>query len=84
MQVTIYSQPNCHYCNAAKTLLDWNGISYVEIDKSDILKHPHKHEVLLKNSPLPQIFINDEHIGNYQQLVEYISQGKLFKGVKHE
>ena len=84
MQITIYTQPNCPYCDAAKTLLDWNGVSFVEIDITDTSKHLHEHEVLLKNSPLPQIFINDEHIGNYQQLVEYISQGKLYKGVKHE
>ena len=76
MQITIYTQPNCPYCDAAKTLLDWNEISYVEIDVTDTSKRPNNHAELFENSPLPQIFINDEHIGTYQQLVEFISQGK--------
>lgn len=76
MQITIYTQPNCPYCDAAKTLLDWNEISYVEIDVTDISKRPNNHAELFDNSPLPQVLINDEHIGSYQQLVEFISQGK--------
>jgi len=76
MQITIYTQPNCPYCDAAKTLLNWNEISYVEIDVINTTKRPHNITELFKGSPLPQIFINDEHIGTYQQLVEFISQGK--------
>ncbi|QMU61303.1 MAG: glutaredoxin [Gammaproteobacteria bacterium] len=76
MQITIYTQPSCPYCDAAKTLLDWNEISYVEINVTSTTKHPHDTTELFKDSPLPKIFINDEHIGSYQQLVEFISQGK--------
>ncbi len=76
MQITIYTQSNCHYCDATKTLLDWHDINYKEFDVTDIPKHPDKHAELFEKSPLPHVFINDKHIGSYQQLVEFISQGK--------
>ncbi len=76
MQITIYTQSNCHYCDAAITLLDWHDISYKEIDVTNLSKLPDRHAELFENSSLPRVFINDKYIGSYQQLVEFISQRK--------
>lgn len=76
-EVTIYTSPNCPYCDAAKSLLNWNEIDYVEIDVTKLPKHSSEETVLFENEDMPKIFINDELIGSYQQLVELIAQGKL-------
>lgn len=76
-KIAIYTQPNCPYCDAAKSLLDWNEFNYTEIDVSKLSKHANKNTVLFQDEDLPQIFIDDEHIGSYQQLVEFIAQRKL-------
>jgi glutaredoxin 3 len=76
-EVTIYSKPNCPYCSAAKSLLDWNEIDYVEIDVSKLPKHSSKDSILFEDGNMPIIFIDDNHIGGYQHLVELIAQGKL-------
>lgn len=76
-EVTLYTKPDCPYCGAAKSLLDWNGIDYVEIDIARLPKHSSKDSVLFENGNMPIIFIDDNHIGSYQQLVELIAQGKL-------
>ena len=76
-EITIYTNPNCHYCEAAKSLLDWNEIDYIEIDTTKLPERSSKDTVLFEGEDMPRIFIDDELIGSYQQLVELIAQGKL-------
>ena len=76
-KVTLYTNPNCPYCDAAKTLLDWNEIEYVEADATKLSKNSSKDTVLFKDEDMPKIFFDDELIGSYQQLVELIALGKL-------
>ena len=83
MKIVIYSKNNCVYCTKAKNLVKNLGLDYEEkmmesfesVDKmlEDIGKQVRQ---------MPQIKINDELIGGYNQLVEYFEkQGKVnFKG----
>ena len=85
MTITIYSKNNCIYCNKAKTLLKNLGLEYEEKSlEKDFGSDPSKLiEDIGKNvRQMPQIKIDGELIGGYNQLVEYFNeQGKVnFKG----
>ena len=85
MTITVYSKNNCVYCNKAKTLLKNLGLEYEEKSlEKDFDSDPSKLiEDIGKNvRQMPQIKIDGELIGGYNQLVEHFNeQGKVnFKG----
>jgi len=85
MTITIYSKNNCIYCNKAKTLLKNLGLEYEEKSlEKDFGSDPSKLiEDIGKNvRQMPQIKIDGELIGGYNQLVEHFNeQDKVnFKG----
>ena len=68
MEVIVYSKPACGYCVMAKNLLKSKGIEYEEryLDNPQaiqdfITEHPNKRS-------MPQIFIDGEHVGGFDQL----------------
>lgn len=74
--ITIYTTPSCPYCLAAKELLKRKGIDFREIDVSDDAEF----DVLFRRTgwkTVPQIFIGEEMIGGFQELVRLDSEGKL-------
>ena len=85
MTIIVYSKNNCVYCNKAKTLLKNLGLEYEEKSlEKDFGSDPSKLiEDIGKNvRQMPQIKIDGELIGGYNQLVEHFNeQGKVnFKG----
>ena len=85
MTITIYSKNNCVYCSKAKALIKGLGLEYEEKSlEKDFGGDPSKLiEDIGKNvRAMPQIKIDDELIGGYNQLVEYFEkQNKVnFKG----
>ena len=85
MTIIIYSKTNCVYCTKAKNLVKNLGLDYTEKSlEKDFGSDPSKMlEDIGKNvRQMPQIKIDDELIGGYNQLVEYFEkQGKVnFKG----
>jgi glutaredoxin 3 len=76
--IIIYSAQNCGYCTRAKELLTHKGVSYTEI-RIDL--DPAKREEMLQRAngkrTVPQIFINDQHIGGYDDLAALELSGKL-------
>ena len=85
MKIVIYSKNNCIYCSKAKTLVTNLGLEYEEKSlEKDFGSDPIKLiEDIGKNvRAMPQIKIDDELVGGYNQLVEYFEkQGKVnFKG----
>jgi len=81
MTITIYSKNNCVYCNKAKTLLKNLGLEYEEKSlEKDFGSDPSKLiEDIGKNvRQMPQIKIDGELIGGYNQLVEHFNEkGKV-------
>ena len=83
MQITIYSKNNCVYCTKAKNLVKNLGLDYTEKRLEEFESVEKMLEDIGKNvRQMPQIKIDDELIGGYNQLVEYFEkQGKVnFKG----
>jgi len=85
MTITIYSKNNCVYCSKAKALIKGLGLEYEEKSlEKDFGGDPSKLiEDIGKNvRAMPQIKIDGELIGGYNQLVEHFEkQNKVnFKG----
>ena len=81
--VTIYMGPRCNFCDAAKRLLQRNNIPYKEIN---IALDEDKREEMLKKSngkrTIPQIFIEDYHVGGYVELRALENKGELDNLIK--
>ena len=83
MTITIYSKNNCIYCNKAKALVKNLGLEYEEKKLESFDSPQAMLEDIGKNvRQMPQIKIDGELIGGYNQLVEYFNEkGKVnFKG----
>lgn len=69
MNAVIYTIPTCPWCIKAKSLLNQKGISYQEhIVNDKIMKDLVKRT---GQKTVPQIFINNQFIGGYDNLVQY-------------
>ena len=75
--VVMYSTPWCGYCAAAKELLRSKGVEFedINVDTDAALRQ----EMMDKSSgnTVPQIFINNEPVGGYTDIVALEEQGKL-------
>ncbi len=81
--ITVYSKPNCLYCEKAKYLLKSLGLQYEEKTVTKDLSVEELYKVLDKQvRTIPQIVIDKNHIGGYNELKEYfINEGKInYKG----
>jgi len=85
MKIVLYSKSNCVYCNKAKSLLKNLGLTYEEktLEKDfnyDVEKLV--EDIGKKVRTMPQIKIDNELIGGYNQLVEFFAdKGQVnFKG----
>ena len=77
-QIIIYSKDNCGYCVKAKSLLNNLGLTYTEKKIENFLTKEALYEELGKQvRSMPQIKINGELIGGYNQLIEYLMDKKL-------
>jgi glutaredoxin 3 len=68
-KVEVYSSAHCPYCVMAKQLLDRKGIDYKEIR---VDKDASKRQEMMTKSrqrTVPQIFINNEAVGGYTDLL---------------
>ena len=81
--VTVYMGPMCGYCDAAKRLLNKKNIPYKEIN---IAFEEEKMNKMIKKSngkrTIPQIFIEDFHVGGYEELRALESKNELDNLVK--
>ena len=81
--VTVYKGPMCAFCDAAKRLLTKKNIPYKEIN---IALDEVKREEMLKKSngkrTIPQIFIEDFHVGGYVELRALEKKGELLNLIK--
>tara|TARA_B100000700_G_scaffold268720_1_gene309581 strand:+ start:488 stop:742 length:255 start_codon:yes stop_codon:yes gene_type:complete len=78
MKVTIYSTAMCPFCDRAKMLLQKRNIEYTELKVDQDVKL--FEEMLALSSgrrSVPQIFIDDRHIGGYDDLVDFDMEGGL-------
>lgn len=77
-KIEVYSTAICPYCVAAKNLLKSRGLEWTEVRiDTDVTER----EAMLTRSggrrSVPQIFVNDQHVGGYDDLVAADRSGKL-------
>jgi glutaredoxin 3 len=77
-KVEIYTWSSCPFCIRAKALLDQKGANYSEysIDGDDDARARMAKRANGRRS-LPQIFINDQHIGGCDDIYALEFQGQL-------
>lgn len=77
-KVEIYTWSTCPFCIRAKNLLKKKGIDYIEycIDGDEIARDQMANRANGRSS-LPQIFIDDVHVGGCDDIYGLESQGKL-------
>ncbi len=76
--IEIYTSPFCGYCHAAKRLLKDKGAAFTEID---VIAHPDRKPEMINRAKggrtVPQIFIDDRHIGGSDDLHALDRRGGL-------
>ena len=76
--IEIYTSSTCGYCKQAKKLLESKNVSYSE---KVVDADPEAIAEAVKRSggkrTVPQIFINEQHVGGYDELFELDKNGKL-------
>ncbi|MGL9717844.1 MAG: glutaredoxin 3 [Wolbachia sp.] len=76
-KVVIYIKQHCPFCKRAKELLDKKGVKYEEIDV--LTNSDSFNEIKSKYNvkTVPQIFIDNKHIGGCDKLMNLEREGKL-------
>lgn len=77
-KIEIYTSPWCGYCAMAKKLLGNKGVEFVEFD---VTSEPGKRAEMAQRAnggrTVPQIFIDDRHVGGCNELYALEADGKL-------
>ena len=77
-KIEVYSGDFCPYCVRAKSLLKKRGLSFAEYN---VQQEPDKRAEMMKRSiggrSIPQIFINDKHVGGCDDLYAIDKKGQL-------
>ena len=68
MQIELFTGPGCSYCESAKALLRHHALTFTERDVSVPAVLAEFRERLPRVRSIPQIFIDGEHIGGYEDL----------------
>lgn len=80
MKIEIYTKDKCTYCIQAKKLIESKGWSYTEnyIDDStrDLLIEELTTRIGSTPRTVPQIFIDDQLVGGYTELVKWVKDNK--------
>ena len=77
-KVEIYTGASCGYCMRALRLLDSKNITYEQIDTS--MNSAHRADMRSRSGgrhTVPQIFIDNEHIGDCEELFGLENAGNL-------
>jgi glutaredoxin 3 len=79
-KVIMYCTEVCPYCVRAEHLLKRKGIQ--DIDKIRIDLHPEQRDEMVQRTgrrTVPQIYINGEHVGGYDDMAALDQAGELDK-----
>jgi glutaredoxin 3 len=76
-KVVIYTTSYCPYCFGAKALLRSKNVEFEEIDVTDDLARRAEMERLSARRTVPQIFIDNQPIGGYDEARRLDAAGEL-------
>ena len=71
MNIIIYTQDSCGYCDAAKKEFDRRGWDYTTHNIKDEDNKQALLELLPDVKTVPQIWIGNKHIGGYYDLITW-------------
>ena len=78
VKVEVYSSMLCGFCYRAKKLLEQKGVAFTDID---VMANPSRRAEMVERSggrnSVPQIFIDDRHIGGCDELYALDAGNKL-------
>lgn len=76
--VVMYTTAHCPYCVRARNLLDKKGVAYTDlrVDDNPALR-PEMIERASGRTSVPQIFIDDFHVGGFDDMAELDVDGEL-------
>ncbi len=76
-KVVMYLTPYCPYCSRAAMLLKRKGVEFTElrVDTDPALRQ--EMEQRSQRTSVPQIFIDDFHVGGCDELYALEAEGKL-------
>jgi len=72
--IEIFTGPGCSYCDRAKEALQERELTYTERDVSDEQVLAEFRERLPRVKSIPQIFIDGQHIGGYEDLMLWMEK----------
>ena len=73
----IYTRPNCIWCVRAKELLTRKAINFNDLDITDDYLRSELKSKAPGIKTIPQIFEDNERIGDYKNLVEHLKEEKI-------
>jgi len=76
-KVVVYTTSWCPFCHAARRLLQAKGVDFEEIDVASDVALRADIEARSGRSTVPQVFIDDEPHGGYDDLAELDRNGEL-------
>lgn len=76
-KVVMYTTAVCPYCVAAKNFLKSRGASWEEVRVDLDLERRQEMMARARRTSVPQIFIDDTHVGGYDDLVALDRAGGL-------
>lgn len=82
--IELYTTDYCGYCVRAKSLLDGKGLAYREINVGRDAELRQEMVNRSKRRSVPQVFINGESIGGYDELYALERSGKLDELLKQD
>jgi glutaredoxin len=72
MQAVVWSKDACPFCDQAKNLLKSKGIEFEERNVSKDWTKEQLLEAVPNARTLPQIFLDDAHIGGFTELRKHL------------
>lgn len=76
-EIKIYGSEHCSYCTAARMLLKRKGVDYADVLISGASESREEMERLSGRRTVPQIFIDGQSIGGFDELHELEQSGEL-------
>ncbi|QZA70506.1 GrxA family glutaredoxin [Erwinia phage AH04] len=76
MKVVIYGKDQCVFCKRAKQLVEERDVDneYIDIIETGLGKEGLEKIVGGPVTSVPQIFVDDVHVGGYTDLVSYLNK----------
>jgi len=74
MKAVVWSKPACPFCVKAKNLLKSKGIEYEEKNIADGYKIQDLLALVPNAKTMPQIWLDDEHLGGYPELEKRLNE----------